>query len=49
MVTTVVEEHPEEDCGYSSGDEDGLERLQQSAPNKRPVEEEWEDCQINID
>ena len=38
-----------EDCGDSSGDEDGRERLEDSAPTKRPVEQDWEECHIPID
>lgn len=44
-----VEDVQEEDCGDSSGDEDGRERFFDSAPTKRGVEEEWEECAIPVD
>ena len=42
----AVEDLQEEDCGESSDDE---ERLEDSAPSKRPVEAEWEECTISMD
>jgi hypothetical protein len=47
--TPADEDVDEEDCEESSGDEDGRERFFDSAPTKRPVEEEWEECTIPVD
>lgn len=44
-----VQEQSDEDCGETSGDEDAVERLNESAPTKRPVEEEWVECSIAVD
>ncbi len=39
----------EEDCADSSGDEGAKERFFDSAPSKRAVEAEWEECHIPVD
>ena len=44
-----VDDAEEEDCGASSGDEEARERFFESAPSKRKVEEEWEECHIPVD
>ena len=44
-----MEDVDQEDCGESSGDEEGRERFRDSVPSKRPVEEEWSECAVAID
>lgn len=44
-----MDEMADEDCGDSSGDEDGRERYRTSAPTKMPPEDEWEECVIAVD
>lgn len=41
----------DEDCGETSGGEDGQERLAASKPTKRKAgpEEEWDECAVTID
>lgn len=43
------EDAQEEDCGDSSGDEDARERFRESAPTKRDVAEDWEECMVPVD
>lgn len=44
-----VDDEEEEDCEESSGDEEAKERFFDSAPSKRGVEEEWQECHIPVD